>query len=623
MMRVTYLYCLVNKKQNSNIENSELINALVSGFHYVITKQDYLNEINVFPVADGDTGTNLSLTLTSALEVTKISDRKNLHQLLEKVAEALLDSARGNSGAIFAQFFQGLSDFSDGYNQFNVHSLSKAINQGYQYAYEALTSPREGTVLSVMHAFANSITELISENPNIGFEEIINKAQLSVDKALLNTTQQLSILKKAGLVDSGAQGFVFLIKGMSYYLENKEIKKSPNNPFVNSIKKQKYTSASNHQSQFRFCTECFINSDEINRKKLKEALVSHGDSMVLAGSKHKVKVHIHTDYPDKVFTVAKKFGEVTGKKADDMFIQQDTVMNKSKKFVVITDSGADISDEDIERLNIHMVPCRIQFGDEDYLDKVSISSKEFYFKIKENKNYPTTSRPSPGEFLRQFQFLTSHYEKVLSITLSSHASGTYEGAKLAAKRNKLSKNIQVIDSLNASMGQGQLTVLAAECAAAGLSINEALQIIKKEIPKIKTFIMLQDLTYAVKGGRLPRWVKLITDFFQLTPIMCIKKNGKIGIATCFFGRRNQISKYAKFISSLHYNNEKIQVGIGHAVLERGAEELARKLQKNIKQIDKMTICELGPALGAHGGPGTLTVSTCPVISIDNLTDRVN
>ena len=110
-MRVTYLYCLVNKKQNSNIENSELINALVSGFHYVITKQDYLNEINVFPVADGDTGTNLSLTLASALEVTKISDRKNLHTLLEMVAEALLDSARGNSGAILRNFFKALVTF--------------------------------------------------------------------------------------------------------------------------------------------------------------------------------------------------------------------------------------------------------------------------------------------------------------------------------------------------------------------------------------------------------------------------------------------------------------------------------------------------------------------------------
>ncbi len=613
----------MNKKQNPNIENSELINALVSGFHYVITKQDYLNQINIFPVADGDTGTNLSLTIASALEVIKTNDKKNLQKLLKLISEALLDNARGNSGAIFAQFFQGLSDHSKEYSQFTVHSLSRAFNQGYQYAYEALTTPREGTILSVMHTFADSVAKLVSENPNTEFEEIINIAQLDVDKALLNTTQQLSILKKAGLVDSGAQGFVFLIKGMSYYLKNKEIKSLPNTPFVNAIRKQENIYASNHQSQFRYCTECFINSNEINRKKLKEALVDHGDSMVLAGSKHKVKVHIHTNYPDKVFTVAKKFGEVSGKKADDMFIQQNTVTNKSKKFAVITDTGADISDEDIERLNIHMVPCRIQFGNEDYLDKVSISSKEFYLKIKGNKNYPTTSRPSPGDFLRQFQFLTSHYEKVLSINLSSHASGTYEGAKLAARRNKLSENIYVIDSLNASMGQGQLTVLAAECATAGLSINKTLQIIKKKIPKIKTFIMLQDLTFAVNGGRLPKWVKFIANIFQLTPIMCIKKNGKIGIAACFFGRRNQIRKYAKFISSLYHDNEKVQVGIGHAVFEEGAEKLAKKIQKKIKQIDKMTICELGPALGAHGGPGTLTVSICPVTSADKFSNRVD
>ena len=621
MMMVIYFLCLVNKQHYSYIENNELTNALVSGFHCVIAEQDHLNHINIFPVPDGDTGTNLSLTLNSALTVIKDDEDKDLHEMLKALADALLDGARGNSGAIFAQFFQGLSESSVEQKQFTVQTLSKAINLGYQYAHEALLKPREGTVLSVMQAFADSISELVSKDPNIKFEEIISKAQFNVNKALINTTQQLNVLKKAGLVDAGAQGFALLIDGMSYYLKNREIKLLPEKFLVNKIKKQVNISDNEHQSKFRFCTECFVSSKDINKKKLQEALIELGDSMVLAGSKNKVKVHIHTNYPDKVFLKTKQFGEVTGEKADDMFRQQGIIFNKSKKFAVITDSGADISDEDMEELNIYMVPCRIQFGKDDYLDKVSITASEFYSKIRKNKNYPTTSRPSPGDFKRQFQFLPSHYEKVLSITLSSHASGTHEGAYLAAKRSDSSKHIYVVDSLNASMGQGQLSVLAAECAAAGMGIDEALQVIKRAIPKIKTFIMLQDLSYAVRGGRLSIWVKWMADLFRITPIMCIKANGKIGIATFFLGHRDNLSKYSKFIASQHNKKEKIQIGIGHAIYEKGAKELAKKIRSKNLSIDKLQICELGPALGAHGGPGTLTVSTCPVISFDDLSQQ--
>jgi hypothetical protein len=273
----------------------------------------------------------------------------------------------------------------------------------------------------------------------------------------------------------------------------------------------------------------------------------------------------------------------------------------------------------MERLDIHMVPCRIQFGNRGYLDKVSITSDEFYAELENNPHHPTTSQPAPGDFRRQFQFLASHFNDVLSITLTSAASGTFEGAQSAAKRSNARGRIHVVDSLNASMGQGQLTVLAAECAVAGLSIEETVRIIEDQVPKVRTFALLKDLRYAVRGGRLPQWVKTGADLMGVIPVICIKPDGRIGLGGCLLGRRNRIAKFAKFMASHVEDGETVEIGIGQAICPEDAEELERELRQKIPSIDKIKTCALGTGLGVHGGPGTLIVSIRPVVSADNIT----
>ena len=622
-MRANCSCCHVNSSQDLHIDGDELANALVSGFHRVIAQQEHLNRINVFPVADSDTGTNLSLSLSSALAVISHSQEKHLGTMLASLADALLDGARGNSGAIFAQFFQGVSDSAGEITRFTAHSFGKAVNLGSEYAYDALSKPLEGTVLSVIQAFAESVTYLAAENSEAGFADLISKAQVKVDQALADTPKQLDVLRKAGVVDAGAKGFAILIGGVSDYLRNGRIEPMPEMAVLDEPEAPLEFSAADNSSQFRFCTECLVTASEIDRRKLREALAGLGDSVVLAGSKRKAKIHIHADDPDAVFEVARQFGELSGEKADDMHRQQKATHDSSKSFAVITDSGADISDEDMERLDIHMVPCRIQFGDRGYLDKVSITAAEFYAELESSPHHPTTSQPSPGDFRRQFQFLASHFKDVLSITLTSAASGTYEGAQSAAKRSKAPGRIHVVDSLNASMGQGQLTVLAAECAAAGISIGETLRILEREIPRTKTFALLSDLRYAVRGGRLPQWVKIMADVMGVTPIICIKANGRIGLAKCVLGRRNRLSRYARFVGSHFEDGEAVQVGIGHAICPDDAEKLAAGLRENISSIDSLKICELGTGLGVHGGPGTLIVSARPVMSDDDFTSSVD
>ncbi|MCP5118325.1 MAG: DegV family EDD domain-containing protein, partial [bacterium] len=159
-----------------------------------------------------------------------------------------------------------------------------------------------------------------------------------------------------------------------------------------------------------------------------------GDSLVLAGTKSKAKIHIHVNAPESVFDLAREYGELSGLKADDMHRQQHSTHADDVRFAVITDSAADIPDEDLERLDIHMVPCRVQFGERGYLDKVSITPQEFFEELERNPLPPTTSQPSPGDFRRHYQFLASHFPHVISVNLTPTVSGTLQAARSAASR---------------------------------------------------------------------------------------------------------------------------------------------------------------------------------------------
>lgn len=597
--------------------------ALVSGIHRVIGEQELLNRINVFPVADSDTGTNLSLSLGSALEVLQTPEEKHLGTMLAAVADALLDGARGNSGAIIAQFFQGVSDSAGEITRFTTYTFSKAISLGNDYAHDALSKPREGTVLSVIAAFADSIAHQVSETRESEFPAVVRIALQKVEDAVANTPNQLDVLRKAGVVDAGAKGFAELVAGISGYLSDGKIFPMPRVPLQDDFEPPVSFAESDNASQFRFCTECMVTAVEIDRRKLREALAEIGDSLVLAGTKRKAKIHIHVDDPDAVFEIARQFGDLSAQKADDMHRQQHSTHETRRRFAVITDSAADIADDDMERLDIHVVPCRIQFGNRGYLDKVSITIDEFYAELESNPDHPTTSQPAPGDFRRQFQFLASHFEDVVSINLTSAASGTFEAARLAAARTNAAGRIHVIDSQNASMGQGQLVVLAAECANSGIDIEAAIQRVKAQVPLTRTYALLHDLRYAVRGGRLPGWVKTVAGALRLLPIISTKPDGRISLAGFLFGSRNRIDRFARFVARRAPRHQSLEIGIGHAICEEDARALEQQIQLRLPTIGKLTLTGLGPALGVHGGPGTLLVSIRPIESAQDIAGGVD
>ena len=585
--------------------------ALISGIHRVIGEQDLLNHINVFPVADGDTGTNLSLSLGSALGVLRHGGDDHLGTLLARIADALLDGSRGNSGAIVAQFFQGVSDSAGELTRFTPYTFSQAFAKGNEYAHDALSQPREGTVLTVIAAVSETISTHVKNAGDGEFPALMSAALERGRSALEETTDQLDVLRKAGVVDAGAKGFVELLRGMTEHIATGRMADEPDLSVLGADASVPVMAGSDEDSEFRYCTECIVSGKDINRRKLREALSSLGDSLLLAGTKRKAKIHIHVNDPEDVFEVGRKYGEVSHEKVDDMHRQAHSSHDRASRFAVITDSAADIADEDLERLDIHMVPCRLQFGDRGYLDKVSISAAEFFEELASNPAHPTTSQPAPGDFRRQFQFLASHFDDVIAFTVTGAASGTYQAALSAAERINAPGRIHVIDSLNASSGQGQLAVFAAECAHAGLSVDKTIEAVNELIPQTNIYGMLRNLRYAVRGGRIPSWVRTAAQVLNITPFIRATPDGRIAPSGFAFGQRNRVRKFARSVVRKAKGRGPLNIAIGHAACPDDAEQLEKMLRNELPQIERLRVTSLGAALGVHTGPGAMIVAMQP------------
>ncbi len=591
----------------SRLTTRDLASALQSGVHRVILEQETLNRINVFPVADGDTGTNLSVSLGAALGTLSRPGTEHVGSFLTSLADILLDSARGNSGAIVAQFFQGMSDAAQTLQEFTTKSFADAVKLGSEYAHDAVSKPREGTILSVISDFSQSLQKDHSAGNGTTIADFMTAATGAAGIALIKTEQQLDVLRKAGVVDAGAKGFVALVEGMTDFLADGNATERPDLAGIPVTNGPMVVAGRETALDYRYCTECKVTGEDIERRKLRERLSGFGDSVVLAGTRRTTRIHIHVNDPEAVFALAREYGELSGMKADDMRRQQHSTHRGNTGFAVLTDSAADIPDKDMEQLDIHMVPCRVQFGARGYLDKVSITTKEFFDELARNPVAPTTSQPSPGDFRRQYQYLASHFPDVISISLTPSVSGTMQAAQSAAERVNASGTVHVVNSRNASLGQGLLAVFAAECATAGLDIETTLAALDEMIPATTSFGLVRDLSYAVRGGRVRASTKLIADCFRLTPVLCTTPDGALSTRGLLPGKRGLLPKFARYVARRCNPEANLHLALGHAICKEDARRLRDLLCELLPNVRKSSITGLGSAIGAHSGPGSIVV----------------
>lgn len=589
------------------IRGPALRRALIAGARRVIAQREMLNKINVFPVPDGDTGSNLAFTLGGVLTGALSRRGQGAGDLLRRVGEDAVDGARGNSGAILAQFLTGVAEAAGNARALEPPALARAVRAGAASARQALSDPQEGTILSVISAFAEGLEPAADGDLARWFRGALERSR----QALAATPTQLAVLAKAGVVDAGAQGFVDLLEGIHEFIASGAVDATGvADDLPGDLEAaQVHGELADADPEHRWCSECLLVGEGMDRAGLREAVDALGAScVVIAGSASRLRLHAHVAEPSQLFDTAGRFGRVENTKADDMHAQARTAAGASG-VAVITDSAADLPADQAKRLNVHMVPARVNFGDQDFLDKVGLSTAEFYRKLRTEGVLPRTSQPPPGDFRRQFEFLLSHHRELVYVGLSRAVSGTLQSAETAAQRGHPDRT-HVFDTGNASTGEGLLVMRAGELAAAGATPAQILAELERLKPLTLTWALARDISHAVRGGRIPSWARAPAEWLGLTPIARVKPSGKLGVVAGLFGKDRVPERYAAYVARRAPRGAPLRLMVGHCDAAADGQRVLDVLRERLAPQESWLV-ETGSAIGAHAGPGALVVSLQP------------
>ena len=279
-------------------------------------QSEYVNSLNVFPVPDGDTGTNMSMTFRAAVKEIEGMDSKNIGEVSKKLAKGALMGARGNSGVILSQILRGISKGLEGKEEADASEFANALLEGSKSAYKAVMRPTEGTILTIVRTAGEVAVALKEDNITELMREVCRESKIMLDK----TPEMLPALKKAKVVDSGGMGLLIILQGMQEALENglKVTTGTPQAVKSSVAKAQRSETMSEEDIKFGYCTEFIILGDSNHAEEFKSKVINKGDSLVVVGYEDVIKVHIHTNNPGKVLEEAVKFGELSKIKIDNM-----------------------------------------------------------------------------------------------------------------------------------------------------------------------------------------------------------------------------------------------------------------------------------------------------------------
>ncbi|MBR3338597.1 MAG: DAK2 domain-containing protein [Lachnospiraceae bacterium] len=299
------------------IDANMLRKMFLSGAKNLEVKKNWINELNVFPVPDGDTGTNMTLTIMSAAtEVNKLSDA-SIDELAKAISAGSLRGARGNSGVILSQLLRGFTKVIRDHNEIDGETIALSFQKAVETAYKAVMKPKEGTILTVARAMADKAVQIEDkENLETFFESVIKEG----DETLARTPEMLPVLKEAGVVDSGGQGLMTVLHGAIDAFNGLEIELEFEAPEVHI--KSTSEPISTDEIKFGYCTEFIVKLDkeftEEDEDNMKSYLASLGDSLVFVAGDDIVKVHVHTNHPGKAFEKGLEYGQLTRMKVDNM-----------------------------------------------------------------------------------------------------------------------------------------------------------------------------------------------------------------------------------------------------------------------------------------------------------------
>lgn len=602
------------------LDGHRLRRALIAGAERLMAMAAQLNAINVFPVPDGDTGTNMASTARSIALGLRRAGPLSLGASLRLAADSALNGARGNSGAILAQFFQGLAEELGEEIRVTTGRFARALRAASARTRAALGRPREGTIITLLDDWSRAAEQEAGKSED--FLVVLHRAQEAATASLHRTKELLPELKKAGVVDAGAQGFFHVLEGILGYIAQGRLRESasalPSSELeTEGLGPEALAAAEAEEAGvYRYCTEFFVQGSALDLPSMRAALESLGDSLVLAGSPRRLRVHIHSNRPSVVFRLASSFGELEAMKVDDMELQRRIASRGRRRCAVLVDSTADLPEEERLELLVERVPVRVELGGRTWLDREGLGPEEFLNLLRSNRGpHPTTSQPAPADFARKFDLLLGSAEEVVYVGLASVLSGTYEaGRRSAEERAALAGRRGAalsFDSRSISVGAGLIARRAARAAAAGADAAEVLAAAEAAAGACRVLVAVPDLSGLIRSGRLGGVKGLLLRGLGLRPLIGLDPQGRAVASGIYLGARRGLSAILSRLARKLPRGSALEALVGHVGAETEARRLAAALEEGWDTGGPVSVVSVCPALAAHAGPGALVLAYLP------------
>ena len=439
---------------------------LSSGAANLDNNQAEINALNVFPVPDGDTGTNMSMTFNSGAKEANQCFSNNIGDVAKSLSKGLLMGARGNSGVITSQIFRGFAQSIEGKEEINTKELAEAFENGTRVAYKAIMKPVEGTILTVIREASWYANREVKENPKMDIETYFHRLEYFMEDSLEHTPDLLPILKEANVVDSGGAGLLKIVQGFIAYIDGTPV---TTNAVVVELARNAQSVFENEE--FGYCTEFILRLKEnylkgFDENVLKNKLAKEGESLVFVRDEDLIKVHIHTLHPGDALNLAQRYGEFVKIKVENMqeqhseLVKEGEVKPKEKKAIGVI---AVASGEGVTNLMYELgVDCVISGGQ--------------------------TMNPSTSDFIEKIKEL-DHCEKIMIFPNNSNIM-------LAAKQAKDLVDYKEVEVIECKSIQACLSALARFSPES--DFNELVAEFNELCPSIKT----ASVTYAVKDSSI-------------------------------------------------------------------------------------------------------------------------
>ncbi len=598
--------------------------SLRSGAYAVVKGQATLDRINVFPVADADTGANLAATLTAAAAGLGRTPPPGIGMAARMAADGALIGARGNSGAIFAQFLHGLAEGLHLKHDVGVREFALAAAGGVDSAYSAVQDPREGTILTVLRAWARELASGAERLPD--FRELMTHALQAAQEALAATPTQLEVLARSRVVDAGGQGFVYFLEGMldplkghrpgdillleslSFPAEYEELT-GPAGVHPGAFVAGGPAGASGARGaetdeRFRFCAEALLGGAALDRAAIQRAVGHLGESLVLAGGATRMRVHLHTNEPDVFRAALEGLATVETFKIDDMVAQQEAA--RAATIALVTDSTVDLPEAGQLRSGMVMVPLTVTLGGKTYLDRVELGSSAFYRLLRETGELPRTSQPNRADFRRVYETLLAEYESVVSVHLSPRMSGTIQSARAAAGDVDPAR-IRVVDARHLSVGLGLVVEAAGEAIHAGASLEEVVAVAEDAARNTRVYGATPSLDFAVRGGRVSAKVARLAGLIELNPIILFDEEGAAHTDGAHLGFNRALRGLARRAVDFAAAGD-ARFAIAHADSPAAVSYVLQHLRKLLGPDQDIPMMECGAVLATHTGLGAVALA---------------